>query len=70
MAVPTRKFEQDTSMEARISRLEEKTQHIQSDVAEIKSDLRKMGERFAGKIDALQKDVSDLRVEMKDFRRQ
>jgi len=53
-------------MEDRIGRLEEKTDHIQSDVTEIKADIRKMDAKFDGKIDALQKDVSALRVEMKD----
>ena len=66
MAVTARKFERDTSMEARVARLEEKTDHIQSDVAEIKADLRKMDAKFDGKIDELKKDVSALRVEMKD----
>jgi uncharacterized protein YydD (DUF2326 family) len=66
MAVAARKFERETSMEARVARLEEKTDHIQSDVAEIKADLRKMDAKFDGKIDELKKDVSALRVEMKD----
>ena len=68
MTVTARKFERETSMEARVARLEERTGRIQSDIAEIKADIRRIGEKFDGKIDELRKDLSALRMEMPRFR--
>ena len=40
MAFPARKFEMEDSVEERLARLEVTTEHIQSDVTEIKKDLK------------------------------
>lgn len=50
MSMPLRKFEPEKQVEQRIARLEAHTEHIQSDVTEVKIDLR----RLAAKVDALQ----------------
>jgi exonuclease VII large subunit len=42
MAVPARKFEMEDSVEERIARLEATTEHIQSDVSEIKEGLKRL----------------------------
>lgn len=42
MAFPARKFEMEDSVEERLARLEVTTEHIQSDVTEIKKDLKRI----------------------------
>jgi uncharacterized coiled-coil protein SlyX len=58
MSVAARRFDVEHSMEAeaRLARLEERTEHIQGDVAEVKGDLR----RLDVKLDA----VKDLVVSL------
>jgi len=63
MAVPARRFEVEAFVEERIARLEEKTDHIQSDITEMKTDIR----RIDAKVDAVRDSVAVLRVEMKDL---
>jgi len=67
MAVPATEFETEYSMEidARLARLDERTEHLQRDVTEIKGDLRRLdskvdalGQRLDTKIDALGNDVN------------
>lgn len=73
MAVPARKFEVEITMQDRIAWLEEKTDHMRSDIADIKTDIRRMDAKFDGKIDALKGNIDTLketvnahRVETKD----
>jgi hypothetical protein len=59
----------ETSMEARIARLESDVGHIRTDVADIKIDVRSLRDkidgvekRLDGKIDRLQHSISDAKV--------
>ena len=67
MAMPALKFEPETPVEERLARLEVSVENIQSDVTEMKTDIR----RLDGKIDDLNKGLSakigdgDLRTERK-----
>ena len=49
MSMPLRKFEPENPVEQRVARLEAHTEHIQSDVTEVKAGMR----RLEGKIDAV-----------------
>ncbi len=62
MANPARKFEVEYPLEARITRLEATTDHIQSDVTEIKDNLK----RLDAKIDALRDHVATFEGKMRD----
>ena len=61
MPATARKFELEPQMQERTV-LDEKVDHIQRDVAELKADVR----RVDAKIDAVSKSQGELRVEMKD----
>ena len=61
MPATARKFELEPKMQERTV-LDEKVDHIQRDVAELKADVR----RVDAKIDAVSKSQGELRVEMKD----
>lgn len=50
MSMPMRKVEPENPVEQRVARLEAHTEHIQSDVTEVKIDLRRLG----AKVDAIQ----------------
>ena len=63
MAVAATEFEVEDSVEERIVRLEEKVDRVQSDVADLKIDVR----RLDAKIDGVKDSVSELRVEMRDL---
>jgi len=56
MAFPARKFQAENFIEARLARLEERTEHIQRDVTEMKVDIR----RLDTKIDAVKDSVVAL----------
>lgn len=53
MAVLARKTEAENPMEARLTRLEERTEHIQRDISEMKGDIR----RVDSKLDAFKDSV-------------
>jgi chromosome segregation ATPase len=62
MAMPALKLELEIPVEERVARLEEKVEHIQSDVSEIKRDLRRLNDkvddvdkRLGAKIDDVDK---------------
>jgi predicted nuclease with TOPRIM domain len=66
MSLPARKIEPEIIVEERVARLEANVEHIQSDVSEIKVDLRRlegkmearfdaMDKKFEGKLDAMDK---------------
>ena len=46
MALTARRIEVENPMDARLARLEERTEHIQRDVAEIKGDIRRTDSRM------------------------
>jgi DNA anti-recombination protein RmuC len=65
MAVPARRFDVEHSMDAdaRLARVEERTEHLQTDVTEIKSDLR----RIDVKLDTLKDSVNSLAQRVATF---
>jgi hypothetical protein len=49
MGMPARKFEfEEVSVEERLARLESNVEHIQSDVSEMKVDIRRLNDKFDG----------------------
>src|SRR5882762_7024009 len=46
MALPARLLELENPMEEHIARLEEKVDHIQSDVSDLKVEVRRLGEKI------------------------
>ena len=62
MASPARKFEPENDMETRVTRLEVKTEHIESTLVDMKGRIG----RIEDKLDAVEESVAALRVEMKD----
>ena len=69
MAATARKFEMEDPVEARIARLESTTEHIQSDVAEIKKNLKSLDEKvdenykcLDAKLDTLKEAFASLNV--------
>jgi uncharacterized coiled-coil protein SlyX len=60
MAITARKLEAENPMEARLARLEERTEHIQSDVSEIKGDIRGLRDSVA----ALMEKMSSIETSM------
>jgi predicted nucleic acid-binding Zn-ribbon protein len=48
MAMPALKFEQESPMEERVAVLEANIGHIRSDIYDMKTDLRKLNEKFDG----------------------
>jgi peptidoglycan hydrolase CwlO-like protein len=59
MALPAAKFESEMFMDERMARLEANVEHIQSDVTEIKGDLRQL----SAKVDDLKDSMASSRVE-------
>jgi chromosome segregation ATPase len=55
MAMPALKFELETPLEERVGRLEANVEHIQTDVSDIKIDIRRLGD----KIDRVDQKLSD-----------
>ncbi len=61
MGMPARKFEfEEVSVEERLARLESNVEHIQSDISEMKVDIRRLNDkidgvdqRFTAKFDSL-----------------
>ena len=70
MAAPARKFEAENDMETRITRLEGKTDLIESTLTDMKARIGRIEDRIEKtiepKIDAVKDSVTALRVEMKD----
>ena len=73
MATAAWRLEVEKTVEQRLERLEVHVEHIQSDITEIKSNVREMDQRLTRKIDALEEKlagkidnliqaVSDLKV--------
>ena len=49
MGMPARKFEfEEVSVEERLARLQSNVEHIQSDVSEMKVDIRRLNDKFDG----------------------
>jgi uncharacterized coiled-coil protein SlyX len=74
MGVPARKFEfEEVSVEERLARLESNVEHIQSDVSEMKVDIRRLNDkidsldqRLCAKIDGGDQKLSDKIDSLKD----
>jgi uncharacterized protein (UPF0335 family) len=64
MAVAVSQFEVEELVQEqeRIARLEERTEHMQSDITEIKADVR----RLDAKVDAVKDSLTALRLELKE----
>jgi len=67
MALPAMKFEQEDPVEERIARLETNVENIQSDITEMKGDIRKLGDkiddvdkRLGGRIDEVDKRLTGM----------
>jgi chromosome segregation ATPase len=62
MAVPAARFDVEHSMEveARLARLEDRTETIQRDVAEIKADQRRLDAKIEAKFDAVNARIDGL----------
>jgi septation ring formation regulator EzrA len=66
MGMPARKFEfEEVPVEERLARLESSVEHIQSDVSEMKVDIRRLNDkidgvdhRLSGKIDSLKDSIA------------
>jgi len=62
MATAVWRYEVEKTVEQRLERLEVHVEHIQSDVTEIKAQIKEVDQRLTGKIDRLIQAVSDLNV--------
>jgi len=62
MATAAWRYEVEKTVEQRLERLEVHVEHIQSDVTEIKAQIKEVDQRLTGKIDRLIQAVSDLNV--------
>jgi hypothetical protein len=60
MALPALKFELENPVEERVARLDVNVEHIQSDVSEMKIDVRRLND----KIDGLKESVAALSLTM------
>jgi peptidoglycan hydrolase CwlO-like protein len=60
MSVPAKKIEVEYPMEAQLARLEERTEHIQKEVSEIKGDIR----RLDAKVDGVKDSITKLAVKI------
>jgi archaellum component FlaC len=61
MAMPALMFELENPVEERVARLEANIEHIQSDVSDVKVDLRRLNDNLSGKIDAVDQRVSGVK---------
>jgi flagellar motility protein MotE (MotC chaperone) len=61
MTVPARKFAEDDFMQERTA-LEERVDHMQRDITELKADFR----RLDAKVDAVKDDLTAHRIETRD----
>jgi hypothetical protein len=66
MSAAIRVFKVEPSLEARVARLEEKTDHLQSDVTAMKADIRGLKDAVAALRIELRDSIAALRIEMKD----
>ena len=64
MAVPARIFERENPMEERLARLEATTEHIQSDVSDLKGKLQRLETRMDAGFERLDKKVDALEKKM------
>jgi predicted nucleic acid-binding Zn-ribbon protein len=71
MALSALKFELETPVEERVSRLEANVEHIQKDVSDLKIDVRRLNDKIdsvdqklSAKIDSLKDTVSALAINM------
>ena len=55
MSLPARKIEPEMIVEERVARLEATVEHIQSDVSDIKVDLRRLEGKMDGRFDTVDK---------------
>jgi uncharacterized coiled-coil protein SlyX len=74
MALPALKFEMEIPVEERVARIEANVEHIQSDVADTKIDIRRLNdkidhvdERLSAKIDAVEQKLSAKIDAVKDL---
>jgi chromosome segregation ATPase len=73
MAMPAVQFELEAPVEERIARLEVNVEHIQADISEIKTDVRRLNDKIdavdqklTGKIDAVDQKLSTRIESVKD----
>jgi uncharacterized coiled-coil protein SlyX len=72
MGMPARKFEfEEVSVEGRLAKLESSVEHIQSDVSEMRVDIRRLNDRidavdqkFTAKFDSLKDQIAALALTM------
>ena len=71
MSMPALMFELENPVEERVARLEANVEHIQSDVSDMKVDLRRLNDKvdgleqkLSGKIDSLKDTVASLALTM------
>jgi hypothetical protein len=69
MAIPALKFESEEPVEDRIGKLEAHVEHIRTDVADTKIDVRRLNDKVDGvnqtlsaKIDAVYQQLSELKI--------
>ncbi len=74
MAMPAFELESETTVEERVARLEANVEHIQSDISEMKVDLRRLNDKFDGvdqkltaKIDGVDQKVARKAESPNDF---
>ena len=53
MALPALQFEMETPLEERVARLEANVEHIQSDISDMKIDIRRLDDKIDGVKDAV-----------------
>jgi len=74
MALPALKFEMETPLEERVARLEANVEHIQTDVSDMKIDIRRLGDKIdsvdqklSAKIDSVDQKLSTKTDSVKDL---
>jgi hypothetical protein len=66
MSLPARKYEPEIVVEERIARLEATVDHMQSDVTEIKSDIRRLDSKIDSRFDSLKDSLIALERHVRD----
>ena len=66
MSLPVRKFEPEIVVDGRIARLEATVEHTQSDVTEIKSDIRRLDSKIDGRFESLRDSLIALERHVRD----
>ncbi len=62
MATPAFKFESEKNVEERVARLEANVEHIQSDVSDIKMNLRRLSDKMEAKFGDIMALITELKV--------